>query len=701
MRKITYKLKGLNCANCAVKIEENTKLIDNIKDANLVFSTQSLSVEVEDSNKVDEVTGKIKKLVKKLEPDVEVMDTTSAEIKINNSQLNTAFKKQIPFLLIGSLLFIFALIIKVDTIPKIILYGLSYLVIGHKVLLKAMGNILRGQVFDENFLMSIATLGAFAINEYSEAVAVMLFYMLGEFFQDIAVNNSRNSIKSLLDIRPDYANLKTSNGIKKVSPEVVSPEDIIIVKPGEKVPLDGIVINSSSFVDTSSITGESVPRKICENEEILSGFVNSSSTLTVRVTKSYSMSTVSKILDLVENAASNKATTENFITKFARYYTPTVVLTALAISISPPLITGTFDFYSWIYRALIFLVISCPCALVISIPLSFFSGIGAASSEGILIKGSNYLEALNDVKTVIFDKTGTLTKGTFKVVEIVPNNNFKRDELLKYAAYAEAQSNHPIAKSIISSFNQQIDENMISHYEEIPGHGVKVIIGDDEIVIGNDKAMHINACIEHDTCNIQGTVVHVAVNNIYAGYLLVADELKSDSIEAISKLRSLGISKIAMLTGDSKQSAKAIGGKLGIDDVYSELLPHEKVEILEKLELEKESKLIFVGDGINDAPVLTRADIGISMGAMGSDAAIESSDIVLMTDEPSKLFKAITIARKTRSIVLQNIVFALGIKLVVLLLGALGFATMWEAVFADVGVTLIAVFNSLRILRKY
>ncbi|PUU87972.1 MAG: heavy metal-translocating P-type ATPase, Cd/Co/Hg/Pb/Zn-transporting, partial [Halanaerobium sp.] len=582
-----------------------------------------------------------------------------------------------------------------------LLFGSSYLLIGGPVLMAAFKNIKRGQVFDENFLMSIATIGAFSIQEFPEGVAVMLFYMVGEIFQERAVDRSRRSIKKLMDIRPDYANLKLEDTTKEVDPEDVQIGDIIIIKPGEKVPLDGEVLEGSSMVDTSALTGESVPRKVETGDEILSGTINKDGLLTVEVTKEYGQSTVSKILELVENASGKKAPTEKFITKFARYYTPVVVYSALAIAVLPPLFLQGAAFADWFYRALIFLVISCPCALVVSIPLGFFGGIGRASRQGVLVKGGNYLEALNNVSQIVFDKTGTLTKGEFAVSKVESYNGFNNEQILTMAAYAESHSTHPIAKSIVEAFDQKIDNQRIKDYQEISGHGIKAVVDDKEILAGNIKLMNKNN-IEYQEVDADGTIVYLAIENKYAGYITITDELKEDSIKAIKGLKELGIKQLTMLTGDREAVAGRVAQRLGLDNYYSELLPDQKVdEIEELLGRQKENdKLIFVGDGINDAPVLARSDIGVAMGGLGSDAAIEAADVVLMTDEPSKLITAINTARRTRKIVWQNIILALGVKGIVLIMGAVGLATMWGAVFADVGVALIAVFNAVRISRN-
>ncbi|MDU1413798.1 MAG: heavy metal translocating P-type ATPase [Clostridium sp.] len=609
-------------------------------------------------------------------------------------------KKRLTRIIISGILFILAIIIKVDiSFVTPALYISCFLVVGWDVVYKAFRNILRGKVFDENFLMSIATIGAFAIGEYPEAAAVMLFYQVGELFQSYAVSQSRKSIATLMDIRPDYANIKRGDILEKVDPDEVKIDDIIVVSAGERIPLDGVVIEGKSMVDTSALTGESVPRSVGVGSEALSGCINVSGVITIKVEKEFGESTVSKILDLVENASSKKSKSENFITKFARVYTPIVVFAALALAIIPPLVIKDATFSEWVYRALTFLVVSCPCALVISVPLSFFGGIGGASKVGVLVKGSNYLEALAETETVVFDKTGTLTKGVFDVQEICPEPSVSKEELLRLTAFAESYSNHPISLSLRRAFNNDIDKSLISDVEEISGHGVKAAISGKEVLAGNIKLMkkYNVPCVEN---NVIGTVVHVAIDRVYAGYIIIADKVKDDSVLAIKELKESGINKTVMLTGDNKNVGEKVASQLGIDKVYTELLPGDKVEKLEELFNEKtqKSKLAFVGDGINDAPVLARADIGIAMGGLGSDAAIEAADVVIMTDEPSKIATAMKISRKTLRIVKQNIVFALTIKIGVLALSAIGIATMWEAVFADVGVSVIAILNSLRAL---
>ena len=584
----------------------------------------------------------------------------------------------------------------------------AYLLSGWTVLTTAGRNILRGQVFDENFLMTIATVGAIAIKQLPEAVGVMLFFKIGELFQELAVSKSRRSISSLLEIRPDAANLKTANGIEVVSPERIEVGDTIIIKPGEKVPLDGQIVEGNSQVDTSALTGESVPRTVNVGETVLAGTINQTGLLTVTVTKLFGESSISRILDLVENASSKKAETEKFITKFARRYTPIVVISSLLVALIPPLLIPGATRAEWVYRALVLLVISCPCGLVISIPLGYFGGIGGAAKRGILVKGSTFLDTLSGVKAIAFDKTGTLTKGVFKVSEIVPYNGFRQDDLLRIAAEAEANSNHPIAKSIRTAYDsyavtrgdRPIGEASISNYTEIAAHGIQATIGGKLVLAGNDRLMH-RENIAHDTCNVEGTVVHLAVDRVYAGYIIIADEMKEDAVQAIRDLRAAGVERIMMLTGDSQAVAQRMAKTLGVDTFAAELLPEDKVAEIEKLlwEFSKKGKVAFVGDGINDAPVIARADVGIAMGGFGSDAAIETADVVLMTDAPSKVAEAIQVGKKTHAIVLQNIIFALTIKTIFIGLGLLGLATMWEAVFADVGVALVAIFNATRVMK--
>ena len=598
---------------------------------------------------------------------------------------------------IGMALTVFA---KLPTLAELAFLIVAYVILGWDVVWQAVKNITRGQVFDEHFLMSVSTIGAFAIGEYPEAVAVMLFYQVGEFFQSLAVKRSRKSISDLMDIRPDSATVNRNGVLQVVSPESVAVGEIIVVKPGEKIPLDGIVVDGESMLDTKALTGESVPRSIRKGDEALSGCINQSGLLTLKVTKSFGESTVSKITDLVENASARKAPTENFITTFARYYTPVVVGMAAVLAIIPPLVLGG-GWSEWLRRGFVFLIVSCPCALVISIPLTFFGGIGAASKRGVLVKGSNYLEALNKVSVVVFDKTGTLTKGVFEVANIIPAAGYQKEQVLEYAAQAESYSNHPIAKSILATYGKPIDQKQFSGFEEISGHGISVMVQGKKVLAGNSKLMESEK-IAYAACDAAGTKFYVAADGSYVGCILIADEVKPDSKCAIAELKKIGVEKTVMLTGDDERIGKSVADELGLDAYYAQLLPDQKVEKLEMLDKQKRqgSKLAFVGDGINDAPVLARADVGIAMGGLGSDAAIEAADVVLMTDEPSKLVEAIDVAKATKRIVMQNIVIALGIKSVFLVLGALGMAGMWEAVFGDVGVTIIAVLNAMRILKK-
>ena len=603
-------------------------------------------------------------------------------------------------IIIALILFLLAITINFNNemITKVI-FIIAYLIVGLEILKKALRNITRGKVFDENFLMSVATIGAFTIGEFPEAVAVMLFYQVGELFQSYAVDKSRKSISSLMDIRPDFANVEREEKIEKVDPDEVKIGEIIVVKPGEKVPLDGIVVEGKTSLDTKALTGESLPREIAENDEILSGSINLNGVIKIKVTKEYGESTVSKILDLVENASSKKSKSENFITKFAEYYTPIVVIIAVILAIVPPLLIKDATFSDWIYRALSFLVVSCPCALVISIPLSFFGGIGGASKMGVLIKGSNYLEQLANTEIIVFDKTGTLTEGVFEVQK-VHAIDMSEEELLRITAYAENYSNHPISLSVKKAYNKEIDEKQILNTEEISGHGIVAKIGNQDVLVGNEKLMSENN-IKITKCEDIGTILNVAVDGKYAGYILIADKIKKDSKKAIKELKKNNIKQTVMLTGDRKNVGEHVAKELGLDKVYTELLPDGKVEKVESLLKEKseKGKLAFVGDGINDAPVLALADIGIAMGGLGSDAAIEAADIVLMTDEPSKIVDAIHLSKKTMRIVKENIIFAIVIKVLVLVLSAFGLSTMWEAVFADVGVSIIAIINALRVLR--
>ncbi|WP_081372237.1 heavy metal translocating P-type ATPase [Dehalococcoides mccartyi] len=578
----------------------------------------------------------------------------------------------------------------------------AYFLVGWQVVWTALRNLTHGRVFDENFLMTVATVGAITIHQLPEAVAVMLFYKTGEFVQELSVSRSRRSVRTLLDVRPDYANLKTDKGLEKVSPDQVKVGDTIIVKPGEKIPLDGEIIDGQTLLDTSALTGESVPRSAKPGEQVLAGMISKTGLLTINVTKRFGESSIARILELVENAAARKAPTEKFITTFTRYYTPVVVFGALLVAVVPPLFVQGATFSEWIYRALILLVISCPCALVISIPLGYFGGIGGASRKGILIKGSTYLDALTAVKTVVFDKTGTLTKGVFKVTKVVTRNGFNQDQLLRLAAEAEVHSNHPIAQSILEAYGEKVDTSIVRDYQEIPGNGIRAQVNGQIIMAGNDRLLH-SQNIEHDDndCCVEGTVVHLVAGGKYAGYITIADEVKEDAAEAIMSLKRLGVKEVAMLTGDSQIVAASVAKKIGIDTFYSGLLPEDKVQALEKMKntLQEKGKIVFVGDGVNDAPVIARADIGVAMGGLGSDAAIETADVVIMTDAPSKLPQAIEVAKRTRTIVWQNILMAFAVKGIFIALGVAGVATIWEAVFADVGVAMLAVLNATRAMR--
>lgn len=731
--EIKLVLSGLNCANCANKIEAKVNKINGIENASLNFSTTVLTVEINKEEEKYNILNEIKSIVKKLEPHVNVIEKSDDKfIKVNKVECTSrcctdnhwhesnnkeqhghshthefnegngllGYIKDNLLLIIGAMIYLIALAYKSnENLLSFILFGISYLIIGREVILNAIKNILRGEIFDENFLMSIATIGAFLVGEYPEAVAVMLFYQIGEVFQGYAVNKSRKSISSLMNIRADYANVLRNGREIKVSPEEVSINETIIVKPGERVPLDGTVLEGKSFIDTSALTGESVPREVTDGNEILSGSINNNGVLKVKVDKEYGESTVARILELVENASNKKAPTEKFITKFAKVYTPIVVAIAILVAIIPPIIIKDSTFSEWIYKALSILVVSCPCALVVSIPLGFFSGIGAASKKGILVKGGNFLEALKNSEIVVFDKTGTLTKGIFEVTEI-NSINISKEELLEITAIGESLSNHPIAVSITKAYRNKVNKDEIKDYKEISGYGIEVNIKGNDVLIGNSKLMKINN-IEYNDIDSIGTIVHVAINGEYKGNIVISDEIKENVKESLSELKEVGIKKTIMLTGDNKSVAEKVAMDIGIDEVYSELLPGDKVSKIEDI-LNKgtsKGKVLFVGDGINDAPVLARADIGVAMGGIGSDAAIEAADVVLMKDNIEEISEAIRISRRTNIILWQNIIFSLGIKIIVMLLVILGLTNMWAAVFADVGVTLIAVLNSMRIIR--
>lgn len=693
-----FYLEGLACASCAATIEDRISRMDTITSASVNFADSSLSIELRERDRLEDTLAQIREIVDSVEPGVRLVKGEQNE----KGEDSSFFSRERIILGLGILGFIGAILMPAS-LGKTILFILAYLVIGGRVLLLAGKNITRGRVFDENFLMTIATLGAIAIGEYPEAVSVMLFYRIGEEFQEAAVNRSRRSIKSLINIKPDSANLLVNGDILTVSPEKLKLADTIILRPGERVPVDSRVIEGRSELDVSALTGESMPEPVEPGDQVLSGSINTSGLLTLRVEKLFTDSTVSRILDLVENASSKKAPTEQFISRFAKVYTPIVVLLALALATLPPLLVPGAIFSDWLYRGLVFLVVSCPCALVISIPLSFFAGIGGASRRGILVKGGNSLQALKDVDTVVFDKTGTLTKGTFEVVGISPASGIDEKDLLRLAAMGEYHSNHPLARSIISAYGQEIDKDKIQDYKEIPGKGTCSFLAGEPLLVGNKRLMKENHILIHEQAGsplTDDSRVHVAYAGRYYGYLDLADGLKADTRAAVDRLRSLGVKRIGILSGDREPSVKHAASKAGISEYYYGLLPHEKVERLEQMIKDKRSgKLAFVGDGLNDAPVLAMADVGIVMGNIGSDTAVEAADVVLMTDEPTKVGQAISLGRRTHRVVMQNVIMALSIKLAVLALGLLGLAGMWEAVFADVGAALLAVFNSMRVLK--
>ncbi|MFZ7121434.1 MAG: heavy metal translocating P-type ATPase [Eubacteriaceae bacterium] len=709
---ITLILEGIHCASCANKIEFYSKQIPEVKTLFVNFVNSSMNIELENINDKEKVLKDIKNIIAKYEPHVNVIEKdNSSEISSedsfrNSSQINSNEKNKrsvINYFLddyksvIGIMVFIIINIFELKFLFEMSLYVAAYVLIGWNVVRSALRNIFAGDIFDENFLMFIATIGAFAIGEFNEAVAVMLFYKIGENFQDYAVDNSRRSIKDLINIKADYASKIVDDKIIKVIPEDLKVGDIIVVRPGEKIPIDGEVLEGYSWVDTSPLTGESVPKKYTVGNQIISGFINKNSVLRIEVKKPFKESAVAKILNLIENAGANKSRTEKFITKFARYYTPIVVVSALVIAFVPYFILPGQILSDWIQRGLIFLVVSCPCALVVSIPLGYYAGIGASSKEGILIKGGQYLDVLREVDTIVFDKTGTLTKGILTVTELNINKNYSKKFVLECAATAEALSDHPIANAITRCYNEQLFINYVDDFEEIPGKGIQANYKDHHVVVGNSKLM-MDKGIIIEKIQTEGTIVYVAIDNIYYGNFVIADEIKENAIHLVKKLKDVGVSNVVMFTGDQVNVAKAITEKLGIDYLNADLLPQDKVEEFNKLkEKSTQSKIAFVGDGINDAPVLAMSDVGISMGALGSDVAVEASDVVLMTDEPAKIIKGIKISQYTHKIVMQNIYFALGIKLIVLLLGALGMANMWGAVFADVGVALLAVLNVSRI----
>ncbi len=685
---INIKISGLDCANCAMKVEQAINKMNEIDKAQIIFSTETLKVKPKDSIDQNKLLKQIQKVVDQVEDGVTLSLKDTLQV-IEKPRLFVC--KDHLGLIIGTVIYIIAIIIG-DFEFDALIYGIAYLLVGYKVILKALKNIGRGEIFDENFLMCIATIGAFCISDYKEAIAVMLFYSVGEIFQAYAVNKTRTSISSLMDLKSDYANLIVGDDIIKVAPEKIKIGDEIVIKVGEKVPLDGLVLKGESTLDTSSLTGETLPRNVSAGDEVLAGVVNLTGIINIKVTQAYEDSTVSKILDLVENAASKKAPIEQFITRFARIYTPTVVFLAIALAVIPMIIFKDAVFLEWLYRALTFLVVSCPCALVISIPLGLYAGLGKASKMGALVKGGNYLELLKDIDTVVFDKTGTLTEGSFEVIEI--NGS---DDLLMLGAYGESMSNHPIAKSVVKKYGQVIDQKRISDFKEVAGKGIEVKIDEKLYNLGN-KSYIESLGIQVQNPLTVGTVIHIVCQGKYLGNIVVADKIKDTTIEGIKRLKKEGIQNTVMLTGDRREVAKDIAKKIGIDTVYSELLPQDKVMQVENL-INQGARLSFVGDGINDAPVLARADLGIAMGGVGSDAAIEAADIVLMNDDIITIGEAISISKKTNKVLKQNVIFTLIIKIGVLLLTMFGCANMWMGVFADVGVTLIAILNSMRILK--
>ncbi|WP_041138433.1 heavy metal translocating P-type ATPase [Beduini massiliensis] len=689
---LVFKIENLDCASCAMKVENQMNQLPFVEKAVVNFSTSKVQIKLHGAMEQEEVKNALQKLVDQIEPGVKIYSQQEADKPVKTKIFD--MKENLPFLL--GTAFVIASFFLPEGTWELIVLGIAYLLIGGKVIWKALKNIKAGEVFDENFLMTIATVGAFLTGEYLEAVAVMFLYYIGEIFQAYAVNRSRKSIGALMDIRSDYANILIDGKEMKLSPEDVQIGSTMIVRPGERVAMDGIVLEGESSLDTSALTGESMPRHIAVGEELLSGVINMSGVLKVKVTKSAGESTVSRILELVENATNKKAPIEKFITKFAKVYTPIVCALAVAVAIVPPLLSGGEAFDMWIYRALTFLVVSCPCALVISIPLALFAGIGGASKQGVLIKGGNDLERIKDLDVLVVDKTGTLTKGKFSVVEMVSDD---QERLLELSAYGEFYSHHPIAKSIVARYGKDIDASQIENYEEIAGHGIKALVKGKEILLGNVKLMQANQ-IDVKPVKKIGTIIHVAYDHHYLGYLVIADEIKESTYEGIKQLKALGLKRIVMLTGDDESVAKDVADKLGIHEYYANLLPQDKVTKVEELLNQPHVQLGFVGDGINDAPVLARSDIGIAMGGIGSDVAIEAADVVLMNDDFTTLATAITVSKRTNRILKQNIYFSLGVKAVVLVLAAVGIADMWLGVFADVGVTCLAILNSMRALKK-
>ncbi|MFP4416716.1 MAG: heavy metal translocating P-type ATPase [Chitinispirillaceae bacterium] len=696
-----YGIRNLDCANCAAKIEAHLKKLPMVRDVSINYAALTLHIDTDDIEVV-------RREIKKIEPEVDIIPAnTREEMRLEAKEEEFSFKKEIVTIVVALVLFLTHLLFEERLhhtpwhIAEYLVALLAYALAGWNVLTGAVRTIRKGQLFDENVLMTIATVGAFAIHALSEAVGVMIFFKVGEFLQNLAVSRSRRSIRGLLEIRPDYAHLKADSGLKRVTPEQIEPGALIVVRGGEKIPLDGIVEEGTAQVNTAALTGESVPSTVRPGDVVLAGEININNLLTIRVSRAFEESSIAKILDLVENATARKTRTEQFITRFARFYTPAVVLISLAVALIPPLFISGETFGTWLYRALVLLVISCPCALVVSIPLGYFGGIGGASRRGLLVKGSNFLDALTSVSTVIFDKTGTLTEGVFRVKEVVACNDFSKQKLLSLAALAETYSNHPIAKSIVEAASHfPASEETVLDHKEISGMGVIARTRRYQIMAGKDALLD-KYDIEHVIGGIQGTVVHVAIDNTYAGYITIGDELKGDAEQAVSRLRAAGVEKIGMLTGDNDSAAREVARQLNLDFYYAGLLPEDKIRLFESIEQDRQEgrNIVFVGDGINDAPVLARADIGIAMGALGSDVAIETADVVLMTDHPSMVAEAIRVGKKTRSIVWQNIILALTVKTVFISFGAFGLAGMWEAVFADMGTALLAILNATRTLK--
>lgn len=704
MKTEIFNVKNIDCPSCAAKIENGLKAVDGVNDAVLDFASLTLHVKASDITRIIEE-------VRKIEPEVELVPKSEQTTPHESDQESGGFKlkRELSILTVAAALFCLQLFFEdwfhrgSFSLLELAIVVAAYLIAGSNVLLGALKTIRKGMLFDENVLMVIATGGALAIHAYSEAVGVMIFYKIGELLQDLAVSRSRRSIRALLAARPDKAVVKTSDGYQEVAPESVAVGDLLLIKPGEKVPLDGKILSGNTQLDSSALTGESKPLTAKPGDTVLAGQINKSGALTVRVSRPFNESSISKVMDLVENATARKAKTEKFITTFARYYTPAVVIIAAGIAFLPPIISGA-SYQTWIYRALVLLVISCPCALVVSIPLGYFGGIGKASRNGILVKGSNFIDTLAAVKTVVFDKTGTLTRGVFQVKEVVNLNGFSKTQLLEFAAAAELQSTHPLATSIINAFSKdrrELNPAMIFDHTDIPGQGVKARYGEYSVMVGNDSLLHLES-IDHPKCEFDGSVAHIVVNGNYAGYITIGDEIKPDAENALKRLKQQGVEQVVMLTGDNARSADAVANSLGIDSFYADLLPEDKVSIFEKLIKKNtgDGKIAFVGDGINDAPVLARADVGVAMGALGSDAAVETADVVLMNDSPLKMAEAVSIAKQTRRIVWQNIILAFAVKGIFILFGAMGMATMWEAVFADMGTALVAVANSTRIIEK-